>query len=98
MKRLIEGSIRCNLGPPDGSNFNATGCGGGGAAAHWALILHPTPWQYYTPRGPGVCKKKAPPVTTTTQQGALLKAIKGPMIGDFFPIKEKPVLARLSSF
>ena len=46
----------------------------------------------------GVCKKKAPPVTTTTQQGALLKAIKGPMICDFFPIKEKTVLVRFSQF
>ena len=36
-------------------------------------------------------KKTAPPVTTTTQQGALLKAVKGPMIGDFlFRLRKKP--------
>ena len=51
------------------------------------------------PMGPtGVCKKKQASVTAATQQGALLKAIKGPMIGDFFPIKEKPVSTRFGPF
>ena len=46
-----------------------------------------------------VCAKKmAPPVNTATQQEALLKAIKGAIIIDFFPIKEKTVLARFGPF
>ena len=44
---------------------------------------HVVPYRAHT----GMCKKKAPPVDTATQLGALLKAIKGPIIGDFFAIK-----------
>ena len=60
-------------------------------------------WAHMGPYEPtwahtGVCKKKAPPVNTATQQGALLKAIKGQIIGDFSRLRKRQVRPVLGNF